>query len=84
MIPIIAVSLPMVVALVAMLTKHQQRMAEITHQNAAALEAIPRLEAQVQELRAMLMEHALAIDNLSTLPSLKSREVQQVADRATV
>lgn len=83
MIPIVAIALPMVVAIVGMLTKHQQRMAEIIHQNSATLDAIPRLEAQIQELRAMVMEHALAIDNLSN-PSLRPREVPQVTDQARV
>jgi hypothetical protein len=66
-----------------MLTKHQQRMAEIVHQSAAVdTETIARLQSEIHELRSTLMEHTIAIDNLSTRPRLSVPETPQLQDQA--
>lgn len=69
LIPIIAVGAPFGVAIIAMLTKHQQRMAELYHQNATHVD--PRLDAlqrDVADLKDLVHQQTIAIDRLTALP----------------
>ena len=62
-IPIIIFMIP----IVAILTSHQQKMAQILHANRGMLESnrdIEMLRAEVGELKAMMQQQTIAIDNL--------------------
>lgn len=56
MILLIVVGLPMLVGLVAVLTEHQRKMAEIVHRGGANRDAVQQLTAEVAQLRAQLAE----------------------------
>ena len=63
LIPIIVVMIP----IVAILTKHQQRMAEIIHQRRDETTLYPQVEAlrgEIRELRTLLHQHTINMDNL--------------------
>ena len=66
MIPIIALMIP----IVAVLTKHQQRMAEIIHnnqgQNQLVGEEVAAIQKEIRELKALIHQQAIAIDNVAT------------------
>jgi len=53
---LIVVGLPMLVGLVAVLTEHQRKMAEIIHRGGAKRDAVQQLTAEVAQLRAQLAE----------------------------
>ncbi|MBX3111385.1 MAG: hypothetical protein KF857_05185 [Fimbriimonadaceae bacterium] len=50
----IAIGLPMVIALVAILTEHQRKMAEIINRNGANGRALEQMSAEIVGLRAEL------------------------------
>ena len=85
-IPLAAIGLPMLIAIIAILTKHQQKMAEIVRETGMANnQAIPRLEAEVQELRSMVMEQAVTIDNLSDANRrLRTEDTRRLTDQASI
>lgn len=56
MILLIVIGLPMAIALVAVLTEHQRKMAEIIHRGGANRDAMQQLTAEVAQLRAQLAE----------------------------
>lgn len=60
-IPIVALMIP----IVRMLTIHQQKMAEIVH-NQAPNPAIEDMRRELYELRNLVNQQALVIDNLDT------------------
>jgi len=90
LIPIMALSIPIIAILITAFTKHQQRMAEIIHASHAAQQnpAIDQLRMEVRELKEIVASQAIALDNLAdvqrkmlgvgsaTLPS-----EQQIAER---
>jgi cell division protein FtsB len=53
---LIVVGLPMLVGLVAVLTEHQRKMAEIIHRGGANRDAVQQLTAEVAQLRAQLAQ----------------------------
>jgi hypothetical protein len=55
------------VPIVAILAKHQQKMAMILRQPAQGVseDSIMRLAAEVRELRAMVAQQTLALDNIA-------------------
>lgn len=63
----VVVSLLVLVPVVAILTKHQRKMAEIVHKNATPDEEtrarIARLEHEVQELRARQADMIVRLDD---------------------
>lgn len=77
MIPIIAILMIFGIPLIGMLTKHQQRMAELMHANGnSALDArVDALQRDMAELKELLHQQTIALDRLSTpLPSAEIRE----------
>ena len=79
MIPIVGIMIP----IVAILTKHQQRMAEIIHSQHGGNEVLSKLESQERELqllREQLNTQAIQIDDLKSRPRLTGG-VQTIEDR---
>ena len=76
LIPIIAVGAPFLMVIVGNLTKHQQRMAELIHQNAHAVDPrIERLQQDMADLKDLIHQQTIALDRLSTpLPGGEIRE----------
>ncbi|MDR3692356.1 MAG: hypothetical protein P4L46_23435 [Fimbriimonas sp.] len=66
----LAVMIPVVLAcipIVAILTKHQQKMAEIIHGSGKRHEAeVAQLRNEVYELKQMIHQQMIAMDTLST------------------
>lgn len=77
MIPIIALLIPVI----AILTKHQQRMAELIHggeQNRQSSQEILALRHEIAELRSLVHQQSIAVDNLvSRSVVLPSETVEQ-------
>jgi hypothetical protein len=77
MIPILALLIPVV----AILTKHQQRMAELIHggdQNRQSSQEILALRHEIAELRSLVHQQSIAVDNLvSRSVVLPSETVEQ-------
>ncbi len=72
MIPIIALMIP----IVAILSAHQQKMARIIHENKNSgndLE-VQRLRSEVEQLKQLVHQQTIAIDNLSSLPRQASSQ----------
>lgn len=78
----IGVFIPIVLAMipiVAILTSHQQKMAQIVHGskagqlNDAQAAEIERLRHELQDLKALVHQQTIAIDNLSSLPRSQSQ-----------
>ena len=71
-IPIVALMIP----IVRMLTAHQQRMAEIVHNQAAPSQVIEDMRRELYELRNLVNQQALTLDNLDarvrTLPETRT------------
>jgi hypothetical protein len=67
LIPIIAISAPFGVAIIAMLIKHQQRMVELMHRHQGPVldTRIDALQRDMAELKDLIHQQALAIDGLS-------------------
>lgn len=75
LIPIIIFMIP----IIAILTNHQRRMAELIHgnrQHSGNAGEIDALRREVQELKEIVHQQTLAIDNISRyqLPSSSSQE----------
>ena len=73
---LIVIGLPMGIALIAILTEHQRKMAEIMHRSSANKEAMELLSGEVANLRAQLAEtrdlvnqQVLAQDNAPVIPA---------------
>lgn len=85
---LIAMALIMMVPIVAILARHQQKMAMILRQPQTGRndEAIIQLATEVQQLKTMMTEQALAMDNLAeTNRKLTKRlEGTDASDRVTV
>lgn len=77
MIPILALLIPVV----AILTKHQQRMAELIHggeQNRQSSQEMHALRHEIAELRSLVHQQSIAVDNLvSRSVVLPSETVEQ-------
>lgn len=69
LIPIIALMVPVIIACTAILTGHQRKMAELYHSNAAGQTnpEIMALRNEVADLKRLMHEQAIAIDNLANL-----------------
>lgn len=76
----IVVGLPMVIALVAILTEHQRKMARLLAElhGTASDEQVRKLEGKIDELSALVHEQAIAIDNLASLPPTPQRLQERV------
>ena len=61
MIPLTALLIPIVVVF----TKHQQRMAEIYHQGSAERNEIAALGNEIRELKTLVHQQAITLDNLA-------------------
>jgi hypothetical protein len=74
MIPILALTIPIVVVL----TNHQRKMAEILHQNkplpSGELEAIRQ---ELRDLRMLMHQHTIALDDMRNQQSLGQRDEVQ-------
>jgi hypothetical protein len=72
LIPITALMIP----IVAILTYHQRKMAEIVHQGRGAdvpNQEIQMLRREVQEIKEIVHQQTIAIDSIRSLPSVESR-----------
>lgn len=78
--------LPVLGGIIAVLARHQQRMAEILQRNAGTNGSMPRIEAELRELRDLVAQQALAMDTLvESHRKLAVRlEEAPVSDRLTV
>jgi hypothetical protein len=68
MIPVAIVLIVAMIPIVALLTSHQQKMAQIIHKakpDELSKSTVARLEAQVDVLRDALMQQTLALDSLT-------------------
>lgn len=77
MIPILAILMIFGIPLMGILTKHQQRMAELMHANGnSALDArVDALQRDISELKDLVHQQTIALDRLSTpLPGAEIRE----------
>lgn len=65
MLPILALMIP----IIAILTQHQRKMAELFHQNPQnqSNPEISALRLEVQELKQLIHQQAIAMDNLATM-----------------
>ncbi len=52
------------IPIVAILTKHQQKMAELMHHGGQDNQLIANLQREVYELRQMVIQHAVALDDI--------------------
>jgi len=67
-VPIVAIGAVFGIPIISMLVKHQQKMAEIMHGNFGGMAPmIDSLKAEVNELRQMVHQQAIAIDDLKSL-----------------
>ena len=74
MIPIIGLLIP----IVAILTKHQQRMAEIVHNGASKMPQSSELSAlrqEVSELRQLIHQQTIALDNATSRSAMPTPDV---------
>lgn len=73
-IPIIALMIP----IVGMLVRHQQKMAEIMHSSRASLPEVEMLRREVADLKGLVHQQSIEIDSLSdwrkALPGTQSGE----------
>jgi hypothetical protein len=76
LIPIIAVGAPFLIAIIAMMTKHQREMAELYHRNAQSVDPrIDALQRDMAEMKDLLNRQAIALDRMATpLPQADVRE----------
>lgn len=68
LVPIVALMIP----IVAILTTHQRRMAEIIHSNQQNQLPNPEVESlrqEIRELKSLVHQQAIAVDNLAALRS---------------
>jgi predicted PurR-regulated permease PerM len=71
LIPLAAIVMVFGVPMVAILTSHQRKMAELIHSNkgAQAEADIAQLRREVQELKQLIHQQAIAMDNLVAIQS---------------
>ena len=62
MIPVTALMIP----IVALLTHHQQKMAQILNQNAGDHNAIAALRNEIAELKGLVHQQAITLDNIAS------------------
>lgn len=81
LIPLLAIALTFGIPIVAILTSHQRKMAELIHQGqgdhqsqAALMHELQSLRAEVAQLRASMHQQALDLDDLRPLAR---RDLQQ-------
>lgn len=81
MIPVVALCIP----IVAILTKHQQKMAELLHgTQGVAAEETHRMRNEVNQLRDLVAQQTIALDDLrSSVRSIEMNATQSVADSST-
>ncbi|MBZ0213870.1 MAG: hypothetical protein K8H99_08740 [Nitrospirae bacterium] len=74
MIPIVALMIP----IVAILSAHQQKMARIIHEtrNSGQDVEVQRLRSEVEQLKQLVHQQTIAIDNLSSLPAKQSSQTE--------
>jgi hypothetical protein len=72
MIPIIALLIP----IVAILSAHQQKMARIIHENRNSGQdvEVQRLRSEVEQLKQLVHQQTIALDNLSALPTKQASQ----------
>jgi hypothetical protein len=78
-VPIIIFLIP----IVAILTKHQQKMAEIMHSgalNQGSNREVEILRAEVGELKAMIQQQTIAIDNLQMMQRQPTKPLSETLD----
>jgi hypothetical protein len=63
-IPVMALLIP----IVAILSHHQRKMAEIIHRNTGDNQLIANLQRELFELRQLVHQHAVALDDLGMKP----------------
>lgn len=76
MVPIVAIAGAFLVSIVKTMVRHQQKMAELYHRNAQAVDPrIETLQRDMAELKDLVHQQTIALDRLATpLPSSEIRE----------
>lgn len=74
LVPILAILIP----IVAIITSHQRKMAEIRHRQGGGLDEVERLRREIVELKSLVHEQAIALDNLADPRPIAS---SQISDR---
>ena len=86
--PLVATAMMMMIPIVAILARHQQKMTMIMRQpaNAGHDEAILRLANEVHELRALIAQQAMAMDSLADTNRRLSMSLERppVSERISV
>jgi hypothetical protein len=72
MIPIVAILMVFGIPIIALLTHHQRKMAELIHSrgqdlNPVVMDEVQRLRAEVQQMRRELHETTIALDDVRKL-----------------
>lgn len=86
MIPVVVV---MLIPIVAILTKHQRQMTEIIHRPGHGMPqnftqaADPMLIAEIQQLRQLVAQQAIALDNLSSKVDQLAQRSDPISERLT-
>jgi len=62
MIPVLALMIP----IVAIFVHHQQRMAQILHQNPGQNPEVSALRQEIAELKTLVHQQAITLDNIAT------------------
>jgi len=70
-IPVTALMIP----IVAILTYHQRKMAEIMHRSGGENHLIANLQREIYELRQQLNAHTVVLDDLGMRPSVTPLEI---------
>jgi methyl-accepting chemotaxis protein len=75
--PVIAAIGIMLIPIVAILTAHQRKMAQIIHGSQQNRQIDPNVSAEVNELKQLVYQQSIAIDQLSTkLDKVSAPEIE--------
>lgn len=80
-IPVVALCIP----IVAMLTKHQQKMAELLHgSQGVSAEETHRLRSEVNQLRDLVAQQTIALDDLrSSVRTIEMHATSSMSESST-
>lgn len=80
LIPIVALTIP----IVAILTAHQRKMAEIIHQNRQPSGEIDALRHEIRELRSLVHQQSISLDDIRSRQAIgSSQPTTEIRERLT-